>query len=126
MTRRVCNTFVLVGMIRVRHGLWVRIRYEGELTNPLSLNRYTYVHNNPLMYTDPTGDYCVSVNGKYTHAGTCNTEGAVYLGEDKDFSGRPVLWNGVMTGIMGDKRSIYLNNTEEIGKICGKQAYMTK
>gem|GEM_PF-3380105 len=29
--------------------------YEGQLDNPLSLNLYTYVHNNPLIYTDPTG-----------------------------------------------------------------------
>ncbi|MCY9555085.1 polymorphic toxin-type HINT domain-containing protein [Paenibacillus apiarius] len=30
--------------------------FEGELTNPLSLNPYTYVENNPLIYTDPTGE----------------------------------------------------------------------
>lgn len=30
--------------------------YEGELTNPLSLNLYTYVYNNPLIYVDPTGN----------------------------------------------------------------------
>jgi len=29
--------------------------YEGDLTNPLTLNLYTYVENNPLIYTDPTG-----------------------------------------------------------------------
>ena len=29
--------------------------YEGELNNPLSLNLYTYVENNPLRYVDPTG-----------------------------------------------------------------------
>src|SRR3569832_1607698 len=28
--------------------------YEGELTNPLSLNLYTYVENNPLINTDPS------------------------------------------------------------------------
>ncbi len=30
---------------------------EGSITNPLSLNLYTYVENNPLIYTDPTGHY---------------------------------------------------------------------
>ncbi|MDQ8734836.1 S8 family serine peptidase [Paenibacillus sp. LHD-38] len=31
--------------------------YEGELGNPLSHNLYTYVHNNPLIYVDPTGHW---------------------------------------------------------------------
>ncbi|UHA73761.1 RHS repeat domain-containing protein [Paenibacillus sp. 481] len=38
--------------------------YEGKANNPLSLNLYTYVHNNPLKYTDPTGrcvwDACIA------------------------------------------------------------------
>ena len=29
--------------------------YEGQIDNPLTLNLYTYVYNNPLLYTDPTG-----------------------------------------------------------------------
>ncbi|WP_280642482.1 RHS repeat-associated core domain-containing protein, partial [Streptococcus acidominimus] len=29
--------------------------YQGQLTNPLSQNRYSYVHNNPVNYTDPSG-----------------------------------------------------------------------
>lgn len=29
--------------------------YEGQIDNPLSLNLYTYVENNPLIYVDPTG-----------------------------------------------------------------------
>ena len=32
-----------------------RDSYEGQLTNPLSLNLYTYCHNNPLKYVDPSG-----------------------------------------------------------------------
>lgn len=31
--------------------------YEGSLTNPLSLNLYTYVSNNPLKYIDPSGHW---------------------------------------------------------------------
>lgn len=31
--------------------------YWGEDNNPLSLNRYTYVHNSPLMFWDPTGHW---------------------------------------------------------------------
>lgn len=30
--------------------------YEGDITNPLSLNLYTYVVNNPLIYVDPSGN----------------------------------------------------------------------
>ena len=29
--------------------------YEGKITNPLSLNLYTYCYNDPLGYVDPTG-----------------------------------------------------------------------
>lgn len=29
--------------------------YRGRLNDPLSLNRYTYCHNEPIMYWDPTG-----------------------------------------------------------------------
>ncbi|RKN71861.1 RHS repeat domain-containing protein [Paenibacillus ginsengarvi] len=29
--------------------------YEGDIANPLSLNLYTYVSNNPLRYVDPSG-----------------------------------------------------------------------
>ncbi|MEK3743795.1 hypothetical protein NST23_14000 [Brevibacillus sp. FSL K6-0770] len=31
--------------------------YKGQVDNPLSLNRYTYVENNPLRYVDPTGHW---------------------------------------------------------------------
>lgn len=33
--------------------------YEGDIQNPLSLNRYTYVENNPLIYIDPLGNHKV-------------------------------------------------------------------
>lgn len=31
--------------------------YEGEISNPQSLNLYVYVENNPLRYMDPTGHF---------------------------------------------------------------------
>jgi RHS repeat-associated protein len=30
--------------------------YEGDITNPLTFNLYTYVYNNPLKYIDPSGN----------------------------------------------------------------------
>lgn len=37
--------------------------YEGQITNPLSLNLYTYAHNNPLIYSDPTGHFVWVIPG---------------------------------------------------------------
>lgn len=33
--------------------------YTGQNNDPLSLNRYTYCHNEPLRYSDPSGNYSV-------------------------------------------------------------------
>ncbi|WP_018756419.1 polymorphic toxin-type HINT domain-containing protein [Paenibacillus terrigena] len=37
--------------------------YEGEQNNPLSLNLYTYVSNNPLIYFDPSGHFLILSSG---------------------------------------------------------------
>ena len=36
--------------------------YSGELTDPLSQNLYTYVQNNPVNYTDPSGHRKMGLN----------------------------------------------------------------
>ncbi|USG64639.1 hypothetical protein NDK47_21220 [Brevibacillus ruminantium] len=37
--------------------------YKGAVDNPLSLNRYTYVSNNPLRYVDPSGHVQADAHG---------------------------------------------------------------
>ncbi|MEK4159517.1 MULTISPECIES: RHS repeat domain-containing protein [Paenibacillus] len=70
--------------------------YEGQNDNPLSLNLYAYVHNNPLTNVDPTGNYCVSSNGKYAHEGRCSNSSSIYKGLDEDWKGAPIITNGVL------------------------------
>ncbi|WP_160038864.1 RHS repeat-associated core domain-containing protein [Paenibacillus sp. USDA918EY] len=44
--------------------------YKGELSDPLSLNLYTYVANNPLSYVDPSGydpEFGSTAYGTYVH-----------------------------------------------------------
>ena len=33
---------------------------EGEISNPLDMNRYVYCRNNPIKYVDPSGEAVIS------------------------------------------------------------------
>ncbi|OKP89736.1 hypothetical protein A3848_13160 [Paenibacillus sp. P32E] len=70
---------------------------EGQIDNPLSQNLYTYVHNNPLIYSDPSGHMM--------------TRGADSIGSDGGSSGDGLEFvhfsdmNQIeLTQIMGDER----------------------
>jgi RHS repeat-associated protein len=57
---------------------------EGNVTNPLSLNLYTYCTNNPIIYVDPSGNESVgtwlnNVNDNYI-GGPLNTFNDRYIG----------------------------------------------
>jgi RHS repeat-associated protein len=87
--------------------------YEGQIDNPLSLNLYTYVHNNPLIYSDPSGNYCVSSNGNNTHAGFCSSTPQKYEMSDVMIEGMPYINNGVLRGYYrADASIIWLSNNE--------------
>jgi RHS repeat-associated protein len=51
--------------------------YEGSITNPLSLNLYTYVSNNPLIYIDPLGHDAIVINAKDSAIGFGHTSALV-------------------------------------------------
>ncbi|ASR45358.1 hypothetical protein B4V02_00855 [Paenibacillus kribbensis] len=77
--------------------------YQGEITSPLSLNGYTYVHNNPLTNSDPTGNWCTAtVRGKYySHPGYCSGSGknADYIPDSISINfGRSIYAAGVKQG----------------------------
>jgi RHS repeat-associated protein len=75
--------------------------YQGDTRNPLSLNLFTYVENNPLTNVDPSGHYCVSADGNWAHGGECDSAGSIYLGDDSAWQGREIIHHGVVTGQLG-------------------------
>ncbi|NEN85799.1 hypothetical protein [Paenibacillus elgii] len=77
------------------------------IASPLSLNMYTYVHNNPLRNIDPTGHYCVYADRKNAHEDDCDTEGSINLGHDDN-------WNGFDNGEL--KRLVAVSGSENFYK----------
>ncbi|WP_440115587.1 RHS repeat-associated core domain-containing protein [Paenibacillus sp. QZ-Y1] len=68
--------------------------YEGELTNPLSLNLYTYVENNPLNYVDPTGHRAWLIHGTFSDADTWTPDFVKYVEGLFNESSKALEWTG--------------------------------
>ena len=52
---------------------------EGEISNPLDMNRYVYCRNNPIKYVDPSGESVALTIGGITIAGAAIVKGIVYI-----------------------------------------------
>jgi len=91
--------------------------YEGQIDNPLTLNLYTYVHNNPLIYADPTGHWCTSTDGKWSHPGACNSSSSIPSPDIKN-SGEEIKKNGEVVGtFIYDSRDDTVTEDETTGLI---------
>ncbi|MFE6796508.1 polymorphic toxin-type HINT domain-containing protein [Paenibacillus chitinolyticus] len=69
--------------------------YEGQLDNPLSLNLYTYVLNNPLKYRDPSG---------HIQQATDNYEGSFGIGYHGEVVTNPVT-DAMADGVLGGMKA---------------------
>ncbi|WP_059051182.1 RHS repeat-associated core domain-containing protein [Paenibacillus senegalimassiliensis] len=68
--------------------------YQGELTNPLSLNLYTYVLSNPLIYTDPSGQKVWLIHGTFSNNDTWTSDFVEYVEELFGESSGTLEWTG--------------------------------
>ena len=57
--------------------------YEGDITNPLSLNLYTYVENDPLSYVDPSGHSLIGVVISIGSSILANVASSIYSSSKK-------------------------------------------
>ncbi|WP_274655619.1 RHS repeat-associated core domain-containing protein [Paenibacillus humicola] len=85
--------------------------YEGQVDNPLSQNLYTYVENNPLTNIDPSGHWCTSTDGNWSHPGTTCSDSKNWDGADYLHDGDEIRSNGVTTGIYLDTDGVYEDHT---------------
>ncbi|MNI56628.1 hypothetical protein D3C87_1015560 [compost metagenome] len=67
------------------------------MSNPLSLNQYTYVENAPLNNVDPTGYWCISADGKWSHPGSCSSSSGK-ISPDVNHNGDAIKSNGKSIG----------------------------
>jgi len=96
------------------------------------------VHNNPLVNIDPSGHWCTSADGKYSHAGGCNGgeegveifadyNGSTYVDDEtyaknalidllfKEFSNSKMAYSAIMNDPLG----AVINNKGSINSVGG-------
>lgn len=98
--------------------------FRGNYDDPLSLNRYTYCHNNPIMYTDPSGHFIVAalltgLMGAAIGAGLeIISQKSIHKKEKIDW--RAVLYEGVVGGISACIGGVMGGFAKTVGKVVVK------
>ncbi|GED33264.1 hypothetical protein P9761_05380 [Brevibacillus centrosporus] len=100
--------------------------YKGQVDNPLSLNRYTYTHNNPLKYHDPSGHMPVwslnLISGTYNSGAVADWEASMMV-----FGGNTALGNGKHTSLYTPFHEIaQINVAKKLYENTGKQPELEK
>ncbi|RJE91288.1 hypothetical protein D3P07_04335 [Paenibacillus sp. 1011MAR3C5] len=92
--------------------------YKGEINNPITLNLYTYVYNNPLIYTDPSGHCGVK---SWVDAGDCVVDFIPVVGGVKSVQ-EAVTGKNVVTGekLSATNRVVGLVGVIPGGKLAAK------
>ncbi|MFF2889045.1 polymorphic toxin-type HINT domain-containing protein [Paenibacillus sp. NPDC057967] len=92
--------------------------YKGEINNPITLNLYTYVYNNPLIYTDPSGHCGVK---SWVDAGDCVVDFIPVVGGVKSVQ-EAVTGKNVVTGekLSATDRALGLIGIIPGGKLAAK------
>ena len=72
---------------------------EGEISNPLDMNRYVYCRNNPIKYVDPSGKVAVAIAASIVGTGMVDglATGLIYKFSGKRFGAGFV--NGFIEGL---------------------------
>ncbi|WP_270170225.1 RHS repeat-associated core domain-containing protein [Paenibacillus sp. SYP-B4298] len=68
--------------------------YEGDIKNPLTLNLYAYVHNNPLRYADPSGHKVWLIHGTWSDNTTWKEDFTKYIGDLYNEEVQAIEWEG--------------------------------
>jgi RHS repeat-associated protein len=78
--------------------------FEGSLESPVSRHRYLYGNNNPLTYSDPSGDFSIAEVGtvlSILETLTIVTVAQVGLGQIARRFGKDIIWDGKLSSVTG-------------------------
>ncbi|GGG85239.1 RHS repeat-associated core domain-containing protein [Paenibacillus radicis (ex Gao et al. 2016)] len=99
--------------------------FEGELKNPLSLNQYTYAHNDPISYSDPTGNFAFLIP-LAIYVGKVAIKTAVDVSIDyasakasgtKFNAGKSILSNSISNAVPGLGEAKTISKIAKAGKV---------